>query len=55
MGKTIVEKILAKAAGNPEISPDEYVKLANKYTFIQISTDRLYTAILDNFREAWVG
>ncbi len=28
MGKTIVEKILAKAVGKPEVSPGEYVEFS---------------------------
>ena len=39
MGKTIVEKILAKAVGKPGVSPGEYVKLGIKDTFIIIGSD----------------
>lgn len=35
MGKTIVEKILAKAAGKPEVSPGEYVQVtATRYVLV---------------------
>ena len=39
MGKTIVEKIMAKAVGKPEVSPGEYVKFGIKDTYIQIGSD----------------
>ena len=39
MGKTIVEKILAKAVGRQDISPGEYIKLGIKDTYIQIGSD----------------
>jgi hypothetical protein len=39
MGKTIVEKIMAKAAGKPEVSPGEYLKFGIKDTFIQVGSD----------------
>ncbi len=39
MGKTIVEKIMAKAVGVPEVSPGEYVKFGIKDTYIQIGSD----------------
>ena len=39
MGKTIVEKILAKAAELPEVSPGEYVKVGNTVKFVLMGTD----------------
>jgi 3-isopropylmalate/(R)-2-methylmalate dehydratase large subunit len=39
MEKTIVEKIMAKAVGKPEVSPGEYVKFGIKDTFIQVGSD----------------
>ena len=39
MGKTIVEKIMAKAAGLPEVSPGDYVKFGIKDTYFQIGSD----------------
>ena len=39
MGKTIVEKIMARAVGKTEVSPGEYVKLGIKDTFIQVGSD----------------
>ena len=48
MGKTIVEKILAKAAGKPEVSPGEYVEVGIK-TFIQVSSDGGGTPMPDTF------
>jgi len=39
MGKTIVEKIMAKAAGKPDVSPGEYLKFGINETFIQIGSD----------------
>lgn len=39
MGKTIVEKIMAKAAGRGEVSPGEYVKFGIKDTFILVGSD----------------
>ena len=38
MGKTIVEKIMAKAVGVPEVSPGEYVKfgISNTYVMKQV-------------------
>jgi 3-isopropylmalate/(R)-2-methylmalate dehydratase large subunit len=38
LGKTIVEKIFAKAVGKPEVSPGEYVKVYIK-DFFQIGSD----------------
>ena len=38
MGKTIVEKILAKASGKKEVSPGEYVEVKID-TFVQVSSD----------------
>ena len=39
MGKTIVEKIMAKAAGENEVSPGEYLQFGIKDTFIQVGSD----------------
>ena len=42
MGKTIVEKILAKAVGKPEVSPGEYVQFnASRidHPFVVVGTD----------------
>ena len=39
MGKTIVEKIMAKAAGKPEVSPGDYLKFGIKDTYIQVGSD----------------
>jgi len=36
LGKTIVEKIMAKAAGKQEVFPGEYLKFGIKDTFIQV-------------------
>ena len=38
MGKTIVEKIIARAIGRP-VTPGEYVKLGIKDTYIQVGSD----------------
>ena len=54
MGKTIVEKILAKAVGKPDISPGEYVKLGIKDTYIQIGSDcDIPRAVADFKRLGW--
>jgi 3-isopropylmalate/(R)-2-methylmalate dehydratase large subunit len=39
LGKTIVEKIMAKAAGKQEVFPGEYLKFGIKDTFIQVGSD----------------
>ena len=39
MGKTIVEKILAKAAEKSGVSPGEYVKVGNTVRFVLMGTD----------------
>ena len=39
MGKTIVEKILAKAAGKSEVSPGEYVEVKPTARFVLLGTD----------------
>jgi len=39
MAKTIVEKIMAKAAGRPEVSPGDYLKFGIDDTFILIGSD----------------
>ena len=48
MGKTIVEKILAKAAGKQEVSPGEYVEVRIN-TYIQVSSDGGGTPMPDTF------
>jgi 3-isopropylmalate/(R)-2-methylmalate dehydratase large subunit len=45
MGKTIVEKILAKAAGKPEVSPGEYVQVtATNYVLVGTDMARILPA-----------
>ena len=39
MGKTIIEKILAKAAGKSEVSPGEYVEVKPTARFVLLGTD----------------
>ena len=52
MGKTIVEKILAKAAGIPEVSPGEYVQVTAT-NFVLVGTD-MYGELPNVFkRHGW--
>jgi 3-isopropylmalate/(R)-2-methylmalate dehydratase large subunit len=39
VGKTIIEKILAKAAGKTEVSPGEYIKVGDAVKFVLMGTD----------------
>ena len=53
MGKTIVEKIIAKAIDKPEVSPGEYVKVGIKNTFFQIGSDCGPRTVEDYKRLGW--
>ena len=48
MGKTIVEKILAKAAGKSEVSPGEYVQVTAT-NYVMVGTD-LRGSLPDQFK-----
>ena len=50
MGKTIVEKILAKASGKKEVSPGEYVEV-HINTAVQVSSDGGGTPMPDTFKK----
>jgi len=50
LGKTIVEKILAKASGKKEVSPGEYVEV-HINTVVQVSSDGGGTPMPDTFKK----
>ena len=54
MGETIVEKIMAKAAGKESVSPGEYLKFGIKDTFIQVGSD-VGPRTIEAFAEARLG
>ncbi len=49
MGKTIAEKILAKAAGKPEVSPGEYIQARNTSRYVFMTSD-LGTGHIEAFK-----
>ena len=56
MGKTITEKILARAAGTKEVSPGDYIEVTSRCFFIPGSTRHVGLAdkVFDPKRIAWV-